>query len=683
MIHWYYPFSALFILGTSLLIGLFVICKDYKAKANQGFFLFAFSVSFWSFGYFFWQLSKTQPEAIFWCRVLTAGGIWITVWSYYFVIKVLNINETKYKIIFFTGVIAAVVFSVFNLTTKLLVSSTRPTIAHAYWPVPGPLYLPYLLMFLFFSIFSTVILFQEYRKAGGFKRNQIRWVFLGNAIGYAGGCTNYPLWYGINIPPIGNILVGLYPIFFGYAIVKYRFFEIDTVIHRTALWLVTSLWLMVPAYIFFRVVGPWISNLSAIWLTVVALGLFYLFLWYYRYLQPKIDHFFRRRKYDYYEVLDGLGSKIGSELELDSIVGRLFRELQEILYIRNGLLLVREGSSYQEAGKTGCESTTEIEKEASQLSAESVLARWLEQEQKVLEKEQVEGDPRYEKIKRETLEWYQRNRIEVLIPIVLADKVNGILGLGKKENLQAYSLKDLELLEKLGQQIGIVIDNALHHEDIVEKGRLAEEMKLGQEIQKNLLPKTVPEVQGLHLAGLMVPAREIGGDYYDYITTVASSQSLVSSKEEGQSITDQRPAISTQKLSIVIGDVSGKGVAAGLIMATAKATLKGLAGQGLSPRQMLTKANSLLHEYTKGEKFMTMLYLTWDNQHKQLNYSSAGHEHIIIYRSGKGVRENSDTVISDKVIKPAENTTTIPLYHSTTGSVEVIQSGGFVLGMLP
>src|SRR4030043_224351 len=119
-------------------------------------------------------------------------------------------------------------------------------------------------------------------------------------------------------------------------------------------------------------------------------------------------------------------------------------------------------------------------------------------------------------------------------------KVNALVGIGKKENLQAYTIRDIELLENMGRQIGITIDNALHHEDIVEKERLSEELRLGREIQTTLLPQEIPVIEGLKIAGLMEPAKEIGGDYYDYLPKAKD------------------------RLAIVIGDVSGKGVAAGL-----------------------------------------------------------------------------------------------------------------------
>ena len=212
--------------------------------------------------------------------------------------------------------------------------------------------------------------------------------------------------------------------------------------------------------------------------------------------------------------------------------------------------------------------------------------------------------------------------------MIMEGKVNALVGIGKKENLQAYTIKDIELLENMGRQIGITIDNAMHHEDIVEKERLAEEMKLGREIQMNLLPRQTPSIRGLSVQGLMQPAKEIGGDYYDFITLSAKDQ-----------------------LAVVIGDVSGKGVAAGLLMAMAKTAIHTLSQDEASPKQILIRTNSILNQHIGGQKFMTMLYFRWDAATSKLSYSSAGHEHILIYRGN--------------------------------GKVESIQSGGFMLGMIP
>ncbi len=209
--------------------------------------------------------------------------------------------------------------------------------------------------------------------------------------------------------------------------------------------------------------------------------------------------------------------------------------------------------------------------------------------------------------------------------------VNALIALGKKQNLRSYTIKDIELLDALGRQIGLTIDNALHHKDLIETERLTQELRLGRKIQMDLLPKHTPKIPGLSLSGFMRPAKEIGGDYYDFITLPQK-----------------------HLLGITIGDVSGKGVAAGLMMAVAKTALYSISQQLLSPKQILLQTNQVLYQHIGGQKFMTLLYLCWDSKTNTLHYSSAGHEHILIYRKSEDRGRN----------------------------IEVIKSGGVILGML-
>ncbi|RKY38427.1 MAG: hypothetical protein DRP76_04510, partial [Candidatus Omnitrophota bacterium] len=268
-----------------------------------------------------------------------------------------------------------------------------------------------------------------------------------------------------------------------------------------------------------------------------------------------------------------------------------------------------------------------IKKEDIFLSTESKISKWINEKKEAIEKNLVIRDPQYKDMREEAMAWFTENNVEVLIPVVMEDKVNALVGIGKKENLQAYTLRDIELLEKIGRQIGVTIDNALHHEDIIEKERLAQELKLGSEIQMSLLPQESPIIKGLNVAGVLTPAKEIGGDYFDFLP-------------KGE-----------DRLGIVIGDVSGKGVGAGLIMAIAKTAIHAISQEETSTKEIIRRTNQTLYQLMRGEKFMTMLYLDWDRSNNIMRYTSAGHEHILIYRF-----KNS--------------------------KVEVIKSGGFMLGIL-
>ena len=105
-----------------------------------------------------------------------------------------------------------------------------PKFSFRFWAVPGPLYHFYLLMFFGYAIYCWYLLFKGYQKSSGVMREQIKYVLLGTLIGFVGGSTNYPLWYNVNIPPLGNSLVAIYVILVAIAIMKYHLFDIKLIL---------------------------------------------------------------------------------------------------------------------------------------------------------------------------------------------------------------------------------------------------------------------------------------------------------------------------------------------------------------------------------------------------------------------------------------------------------------------
>jgi len=478
-------------------------------------------------------------------------------------------------------------------------------------------------------------MFVVYNVSSGQKRNQFKYVFLAFFLAFSAAIIHFsPMYTGLGEPFPHDILLIITMATLSYAVIKYKVLEIDTVVHRTVLWVLTLMILILPLGLVFGFFSNFIFSLPSIILAALITGILLVFLKYYNYLKPRIDHLFRRRKYDYQDILVEMPSRIGSSLDLKLLTVNLFKELKDVLYVRNAVLLTKppEKDEFTEFSSIGYQNLEQqsLPKEKDLIrSVANNAVKWLAVNHKVLEKEQVEVDPQYAEIKKDALDIFYKNSLELLIPLTIQDRIIGVLGLGKKENLQPYRIKDIELLENIGQQIGITVDNALHHGDIVDKERISEELRLGRDIQTSLLPQISPIIPHLILEGFMQPAKEIGGDYYDFIK--------LSDKDD---------------LGIVIGDVSGKGVSAGLCMAMAKTAIHIFAKKDISPKVTLNQINKVLNQHMGGEKFMTMLYLIWQVEKSTLKYSSAGHEHILVYRKA-------------------------------TDKIERIQSGGTMLGIMP
>ncbi len=186
-----------------------------------------------------------------------------------------------------------------------------------------------------------------------------------------------------------------------------------------------------------------------------------------------------------------------------------------------------------------------------------------------------------------------------------------------------FSQEDLEVMMFMAIQAAISIENARLYENMKEKSRMETELGLGRQIQQGLFPREIPRIEGLELAGRAIPAKEIGGDYFDFIS------------------------IDKELLDIVIGDVSGKGVPAGLVMVMAKTIVHSLALERKTPKQILLAFNQLMQQQVEADRFMSMLYFRWDSKQKRLYYSSAGHEHILIYRAQD---ERCEAILSGGVI---------------------------------
>ncbi|MCD4814603.1 SpoIIE family protein phosphatase [bacterium] len=148
-------------------------------------------------------------------------------------------------------------------------------------------------------------------------------------------------------------------------------------------------------------------------------------------------------------------------------------------------------------------------------------------------------------------------------------------------------------------------------EQALEQERIKKELQVAQQIQQMLLPKHLPEIEGYSFGSLYRSAKEVGGDYYDFFQ------------------------IDPEHLGVVVADVCGKGVPAGLLMSVARSILKSIAPAQLSPGQVLKALNRvLINDFSRG-LFITMFYAIIDVSKRTMVYTSAGHNPVLVYRKKK------------------------------------------------
>jgi len=207
------------------------------------------------------------------------GAIFIPPAFFHFSVTLIGLYRKYTRKIIFWYIISGI-FLLLNFT-PFFVKDVVPQLNFSYWPMAGIMYLPFLIVFIGLVIYSHILIYKSYKKSSGIKRNQIKYVFLGTTIGFLGGATNYPLWYGIKIPPYGNILVSVYVVLMAYSIIKYRLMDIRIAVTRTGIFLfIYSLVLGIPF---------WVGYHTKLW--VIPTGLAVIFASF----GPFFYNHFRRR----------------------------------------------------------------------------------------------------------------------------------------------------------------------------------------------------------------------------------------------------------------------------------------------------------------------------------------------------------------------------------------------------
>jgi sigma-B regulation protein RsbU (phosphoserine phosphatase) len=197
------------------------------------------------------------------------------------------------------------------------------------------------------------------------------------------------------------------------------------------------------------------------------------------------------------------------------------------------------------------------------------------------------------------------DKVYTIIPLYVKSRVIGLLLFGVKYSGARFAGKDLELLTAAANQISISLENARLYESEAEKMKLEHDLENARKIQESLLPKTIPSFPNLQLSGSMIPAMQVGGDYYDVIK------------------------VSDDKLFVIVGDVSGKGLSASFYMSKLQTMIKLYCEGSTSPKEVLIKVNKNIYENIERNWFITVAVGLFDLNKKTMKYCRAGHTPLI------------------------------------------------------
>jgi sigma-B regulation protein RsbU (phosphoserine phosphatase) len=209
------------------------------------------------------------------------------------------------------------------------------------------------------------------------------------------------------------------------------------------------------------------------------------------------------------------------------------------------------------------------------------------------------------------------------VPLLAKNRMIGLLTVFNKKAESGFSKEDQRLLSIIASQSSQVIENARLLKEEQELLKVQQELRLAYDIQANLLPKEPPEIKGYEIFGKSIPAKAVGGDYFDFIP------------------------IDDSRIAFCLGDISGKGIPAALLMSNLQAVVRGHTMADTSAAECLQRSNTMLFHNTPPEKFSTFFYSILDTQNQKMTYANAGHNYPFLFSPGQAPRQlpESDIVL--------------------------------------
>ncbi len=306
-----------------------------------------------------------------------------------------------------------------------------------------------------------------------------------------------------------------------------------------------------------------------------------------------------RRAVEELSVLNDLARAIGASLNTQEIIQTIVRRSLRACGAEQGVITLVEEESNQSM-KTLVR-TMVSSREQEHFHFNQALLGWMHLNKKPLVIHDPKTDERFRGIP-----WDESIHSLIAVPMVVKSELRGVLTVYNKKEGTSFTEDDQRLLAIIAAQSAQIVENARLYEKEKTLVKMQEEVRFAARIQSELLPKSPPVIPGYEIAGRTIPAQEVGGDYYDFIP------------------------IDEHRWAFCLGDVTGKGLPASLLMANLQATLRGQTLTAVVPKICLERSNQLLYQSTSPEKFATLFYGILDARNHQIHYSNAGHDNPML-----------------------------------------------------
>jgi serine phosphatase RsbU (regulator of sigma subunit) len=415
--------------------------------------------------------------------------------------------------------------------------------------------------------------------------------------------ANLPFWAFVLIGSAGCLV----PLSFAYAVVKHRVLEIPMLLKRSARYLLVKRGFAVLVVLLFASVNALFTlsfsrffavNVNLAMAVGVGFGMILA-----RVSAPalrrstvRIDRAFFRSAYDARQVLERLAHKSRKATRREQLAALLESEINEALHPASIAVYLEANDGRLTLQRAAARSDL-----APVLSPELPLLRGLARRGEPFEippPEAAEG-PR--------ASVFGPLQSECLVPLVGGDgHLTGVVALGSRLSEEPYSREDKRLLASVASQAGLALESIRLGEEIAERieaeRRVAQEMEYAKQVQAKLFPQKLPPLTTMEYAGRCLQARQVGGDYYDFLS------------------------LGSARLGVVLADVAGKGISGALLMANLQANLRSQYALALEDLPRLLKSvNQLFYQNTDDHSYATLFFADYHDSSRRLRYVNCGH----------------------------------------------------------
>jgi len=437
-----------------------------------------------------------------------------------------------------------------------------------------------------------------------------------------------------------SLLVLLYPLSFAYSIVKHRVLEIPALLRRSARYVLVQrgyfLLLffggLLAIFLFASFFAGFFAENSQFGMVLsAAFGV--ALVWVSGPLVKRgtnrIDRAFFRSSYDARIILQDLGEKIRSVADRRELAALLERHLTQAFHPQS-LAIYFGGASGELVAIS-----RPVPPELATLDANAPFLRELTARGRTWDVPPPSDPDAPQNFPLAPLS------PECLVPLLGHDaRLMGLLVLGQPLSEEPYSSEDKRLLDSVAGQAAVALENMRLAQQIADRleldRRTAREMEIARDVQSHLFPQVMPPLATLEYAGSCIQARQVGGDYYDFLD-LGSSHRL----DRGAT---HALAAAAWHLAIVLADISGKGIASALLMANLQANLRSRYAIALDDLPRLLKSvNQLFYENTPDDRYATLFFAVYDDHSREMEYANCGHNPPLLFRANGSVERLTST----------------------------------------